>query len=138
MAIGTRERPITAIVSDVGNQIALLVRKEGELAGAELAENLKAAVRGAIVAIVGAVLLIPALVILLMAAVDALIQAGLAGWAASLIVGGVVLILGVILMIVGANRLSADTLTPKKTLRQLRRDAAVPTMVEDDELQRAA
>lgn len=138
MAI-VRERPIADVVADVLRLAAALVRKEGELARAEMSEKLGNLARGLIVALVGGVLMIPALVILFEAAVAAIVYAGLAVYWAALIIGGAAFIIGAILLTIGMNRLSAQSLVPKKTLRQWQQDATVVQMVKDNEdIQRAA
>src|SRR5262245_13222649 len=101
-------RSIPDIFADLIGQLALLLRKEGQLARTEVGEKITqvAVALGLIVG--GAVLLIPALVILLQAAVAALIeQGGLPAPLASLAIGGFVLLLGLILLLDGANRLKA-------------------------------
>jgi len=124
MAYIETNRPISAIFVDLMNQFTTLVRKEGQLARAEISEKLGIGI-GLIVG--GAVLLIPALVILLEAAVAGLAAAGLAvGWA-SLAVGGAALLIGLALLALGISRLKAGRLLPNKTIEQLQRDAAVAT-----------
>ena len=77
-------RPISAIFVDLVNQFTTLLRKEGQLARAEMSEKLGEIGVGLGLIVGGAVLLIPALVILLEAAVAGLAAAGLAvGWAST-------------------------------------------------------
>jgi hypothetical protein len=45
-------------------------------------------------------------------------------WLAALIVALVVLAIGAALLLVGKNRLDAEALTPKRTMRALREDEA--------------
>jgi Putative Actinobacterial Holin-X, holin superfamily III len=121
------KRPISAIFIDLVNQLTALVRKEGQLARAEMSEKIGEIGIALGLVVGGAVLLIPALVILLQAAVAGLAAAGLAvGWA-SLVIGGVALLIGLALLAVGINRLKAGRLVPSKTIEQLQRDAAVAT-----------
>jgi hypothetical protein len=127
MAYIETNRPISAIFADLVNQFTALVRKEGQLARAEISEKIDEIGIALGLVVGGAVLLIPALVILLQAAVAGLAALGLAvGWG-SLIVGGVALVIGLALLAVGVNRLKAARLVPDKTLEQLQRDAAVAT-----------
>ena len=82
MAYIETNRPISAIFVDLVNQFTALVRKEGQLARAEISEKLGEIGIGLGLVVGGAVLLIPALVILLQATVAGLAAAGLAvGWA---------------------------------------------------------
>jgi hypothetical protein len=118
-------RSIPDIIGDVVHQITTLLKKEGQLARAEVSEKVANAAAGIGMAIFGAVLAIPALVILLEAIVAGLMRAGLPVYWAALLVGGVTLIVGIALLMAGANRLKADNLMPEKTLHQLQRDAQV-------------
>src|SRR5438093_11643717 len=125
MAYIETNRPISAIFIDLVNQFTARVRKESQLARAEISEKLGEIGIGLGLIVGGAVLLIPALVILLQAAVAGLAAAGLAvGWA-SLAVGGAALLIGLALLALGVSRLKAGRLVPSKTIEQLQRDAAV-------------
>jgi len=118
-------RSIPDVVSDVVNHITTLLRKEAQLARAEVSEKVTSAAIGIAMAIFGAVLAIPALVILLEAIVAGIMRAGLPVYWAALIVGGVTLIIGIALLMTGANRLKGENLVPQKTIHQLQRDAQV-------------
>ena len=83
MAYIETNRPISAIFVDLVNQFTALVRKEGQLARAEIPEKLGEIGVALGLVIGGAVLLIPALEILLQAAVAGLAAAGLDGPALS-------------------------------------------------------
>jgi hypothetical protein len=127
MAYIETSRPISAIFVDLVNQFTALVRKEGQLARAEMSEKISEIGIALGLIVGGAVLLIPALVILLQAAVAGLAAAGLAvGWA-SLAIGGAALLIGLALLAVGINRIKASRLVPSKIIEQLQRDAAVAT-----------
>jgi len=127
MAYVETNRPISAIFFDLVNQITALVRKEGQLARAEMSEKIGEIGVALCLLVGGAVLLIPALVILLQAAVTGLTAAGIAAGWAGLIVGGVALLIGVALLAVGVSRLKARRLVPIKTIERLQHDAAVAT-----------
>ena len=64
-------RSLPDVFTDLIAQLTTLLRKEGQLARAEISENIGAAANGLGFVVGGAVLLIPALVILLQTAVDA-------------------------------------------------------------------
>ena len=87
MAVADFNRSIPEVLADAMNQFTTLVRKESQLARAEMSEKLGDLALGIGLLVGGAVLLIPALVILLEAAVNALIDAGIGATWATLIVG---------------------------------------------------
>jgi hypothetical protein len=122
----TNVRPIPEIFADLISQVTGLVRKEGQLARAEISEKASRAISGIVMIVLGAVLLIPALVILLQAAMAALVQNGMTPAIASLIVGGAALILGVVLAWVGWTMAKPTSLMPDKTIDQLKRDTEMP------------
>lgn len=139
MAIPGRSLP--DIFSDLVAQFTSLLQKEGQLARAEVSENISKAATGLGFVIGGAVLLIPALVILLDAAVAAITERGhLAPYWSALIVGGAVLIIGLLLLAFGGSRLRPSNMIPTRTLQQLQRDASVAKaqFEESHELHRAA
>lgn len=140
MPASASSRSIPDILSDLITQFTVLVRKEGQLARAELSEKVNQVSAGLVLVVIGAVLLMPALVVLLEAAVAGLEQAGLAPYWSALIVGGVVLLIGFILLLIGINRLKAENLLPEKTINQLQEDAAMAKRQArmDDGYQRAA
>jgi len=118
-------RTVVDIVRDLLAETTTLLRKESQLARAEISEKVDQAVRGVGLVIAGAVLLIPALVVLLGAAVFAMIDAGIdARWAA-LAVGGVALIVGVLLALLGVRAMRADELMPRKAIAHVRRDLSM-------------
>jgi uncharacterized membrane protein YqgA involved in biofilm formation len=126
MAVPNAQRSVPEIISDLFGQLTTLLRKEAQLARAEMSENIASVGRGLGLTIAGAVLLIPALVILLQAGVAALIDAyHLASYWSALIVGGGVLIIGVILLLAGISRLKLENIMPDRTVHQLQRDAVV-------------
>lgn len=140
MAVAGSHRSIPDIFTDVVAQLTTLLRKEGQLARAEVSENISKAVAGVGFIIGGAVLLIPALVVLLQAAVTALTAYGVAAHWAALTVGGAVLLIGLVLLFVGMNRVKAENMVPSRTIRQLQQDASAARdqMRESHDLRRAA
>ncbi len=140
MAVTNLNRSVPDILRDLLMQLTTLVRKEGQLARAEISENISRAGGGMALVVVGAVLLIPALVILLQAAVAALATEGFTPAQSAGIIGGATLVIGLILLAVGVGRLKARSLMPDRTINQLQRDAAVAKeqMRQDDERERAA
>jgi hypothetical protein len=141
MSIPNNSRSVTEIVGDIFSQFTTLMRKEAQLARAEVSENIAAVGRGLGMIVGAAVLLIPALVILLQAAVAALTEKyGLASYWSSLIVGGVTLIVGVIMTFLGSRRLKTENIMPKRTVHQLQQDALVAKqqVSPNHEIRRAA
>jgi len=139
MAFANYNRSIPEIAGDMLGQAGALLRKESQLARAELSEKLSEAGLGLGLVAGGAVLAIPALVILLQAAVAGLSAAGFSDAISALIVGGVALVVAVVLAGIGLPRLQVKRLTPKRTLRQLRKDAdlAMQKMRDGHDQQRA-
>jgi hypothetical protein len=117
------DRSIPEILGDVLGQAGALLRKEGQLAKAELSEKLGEAGLGLGLVAGGAVLAIPALVILLQAPVAALADAGLSPALSALLVGAVAAVIATVLAWIGMSRLKMERLTPRRTLRQLQKDA---------------
>ncbi len=111
------------LVGDVLGHAASLVRKELDLARAELSENVNRA-GVAIGLLVGAlVVALVALNVLAAALVAAIAELGLAtGWAA-LIVGGALAIAAGVMASKGVGDLKLVSLAPTRTAKNIRRDA---------------
>lgn len=119
-------RSFPEIFTDLIGQVTNLVRKEGQLARAELSEKATRALTGMAMILLGAVLLIPALVILLQAAIMGLIDNGADPTIAALLIGGGVFLIGMVLGLIGWSWMKPASLVPDKTIDQLKRDAQVP------------
>ncbi|HEX3431414.1 MAG TPA: phage holin family protein [Rhizomicrobium sp.] len=119
------ERSLGAVISDLLTEFTQLFRTEVRLARVELSENVgKMGVAIGFTA-AGGFILFAGFLFVLAAAVGGLIEAGLPLWLSALIIGGLTLAVGVILLWLGLRRLKAKELTPKRTVHQLERDAAV-------------
>ena len=127
MTTGNNGRSIADIFRDLLTQLTALLRNEREIAQAEINEKIDQLARGLAMIAIGAVLMIPALVVLLGAAVTAIVHAGLEPYWAALIVGGVALLVGLGLLSAGRGSLALKRLAPTRTLRGLRKDAAIAT-----------
>jgi uncharacterized membrane protein len=116
-------KPATELVGDALEHVSNLVRKEVDLARAEIDENLKRA-GVAVGLLVGAVVIaLVALNVLAAALVAALVEMGIAaGWAA-VIVGGILAIIAFAMMAKGMNDLKLNSLAPSRTARNVKRDA---------------
>ena len=122
----TNVRPLPEIFTDLIAQLTSLVRKESQLARAEVSEKANRALSGMAMIMLALVLLIPALVILLQAAIAGLIENGMQPAIAALIVGGVALIIGMVLGLIGWSWVKPKALIPDRTIEQLKRDTEVP------------
>lgn len=118
-------RSVPDLIGDLLQQTSSLVRKEVQLARAEL--NEKVTVMGAAAASIGvaAALLMAAVVIILQAIVALLVTFGLSTWVSGLIVGVVVAVIAYVLLRTGINRMKASSLTPDRTVNQVSRDATL-------------
>ncbi len=124
----------TSLLSDAMSHISGLVRKEIDLARAELNENMNKAI-AAIGMIVGAaVLVLTALNVLAAALVSGLARwfagdaadeaaiAAMTGWAA-LLVGVVFAVIAAIMLKSGTSQLKASSLAPTRTATNVQKDA---------------
>ncbi len=126
------KKSTTDMLGDALNHVSSLVRKEVDLARAEISENLnKAAV--ALGLIVGAVIIaLTALNVLAAALVAAITNAGIdAGWSA-LIVGAVLGIIAFVMVGKGINDLKLSSLAPSRTAKNVKRDANAVKDAYDD------
>ena len=115
-------RSATSLITDALTHMSSLVRKEVDLARAEVSENLNRALV-AIGLLVGAVVMaLVALIVLAGALVAAIAELGIEeGWAA-LIVGVLFAIVAAIMAAKGGNDLKASSLAPTRTAENLRKD----------------
>ena len=116
---------VADLFGNVVTELTTLVRKEVQLARAELGEKVGQAAGAAASLAIGGVLLLAALIILLQAVVVLLVRLGVPpGWA-EVVVAAAVGLIGYLLLRGGLNRLKASNLVPNRTAEQLSRDAAV-------------
>jgi len=117
------ERSIGSLFSDLARETSLLFRQEVALAKAEASEKVAQLGVGAGLVAAGGVVAFAGFLALLAAAVLGLSKV-VEPWLAALIVGVVVLVVGAALAWIGKTRLTADKLTPRRTIRSLQDDAA--------------
>ncbi len=111
------------MLSDALNHVSTLVRKEVDLARAEISENLNKAVVAIGLIVAGAIVALTTLNVLAAALVSALTEAGIdAGWSA-LIVGIAFAVIALVLVSKGMNDLKASSLAPTRTAKNVKRDA---------------
>ena len=113
---------VADLIGQLGSDLAGLVRKEAELARAEVSEKVSAAGKAVVDLAAGALLLVAALLVLLQALVLALSKVMDPTWA-SLLVGVVVAAVGYLLVRMGLKALSLKALKPDRSARQLQKDA---------------
>lgn len=121
------------LISDVMNHVSNLVRKEIDLARAELSENINRAAI-AIGLLVGAIVVaLVALHVLAAALVAGIADLGLdPGWAA-LIVGVALSAAALGMVLKGVRDLKMTSLAPSRTMKNMRRDAgAVSDTLKED------
>jgi uncharacterized membrane protein YqjE len=119
---GETSRSATSLITDALTHMSSLVRKEVDLARAEISENMNRAMV-AIGLLVGAVVFaLVALIVLAGALTAAIAELGIEeGWAA-LIVAVLFAIVAAIMATKGRNDLKASSLAPTRTAENLRRD----------------
>lgn len=128
----TENKSAGSLLTEALSHISSLLRKEVDLARAEVNENLKSA-GVAIGLIVGAIVVaLTALNVLSAALVAALAEAGIpAGWA-SLIVGVGLAIVAYVMINKGTNDLKLNSLAPTRTAKNVQRDAQTVKEVYND------
>ncbi|MBO1073319.1 phage holin family protein [Roseomonas marmotae] len=118
-------RTVPDLLGDLLQQTSSLVRKEVQLARAELNEKIGQVGTAATSIGIAAALLMAAVVILLQAVVALLVTFGLTTWLAGFIVGIVVAGIAYVLLRSGMNKMKAANLTPERTAHQVSRDATL-------------
>ncbi len=113
---------VADLLGQLGGDIAGLVRKEAELARAEVSQKLNAAGKAVADIAAGGLLLVAALLVLLQALVLALSKIMDPIWA-SLLVGVAVAAVGYLLLRAGMKAISLRGLAPDRSARQLAKDA---------------
>jgi hypothetical protein len=117
-----RERSVATLLSDLARDFSLLIRQEVALAKAEASEKVGQLGMGVAMMAAGGFVAFAGLIVLMFAGVYALALV-MEPWQAALIVGGIVTLLGLILVFVGKSKLSADKLTPQRTIQSIKDDA---------------
>lgn len=115
------DQPVSALLSDLTQEVTQLFRQEVELAKAEASEKVSQTVKGAISLTIGGAVAYAGLLVLLATAVIALAYV-FPLWQAALIVAVVTLIIGMIMVMSGRKKMKAQNLKLEKTAHTLRQD----------------
>ena len=118
------ERSLGDLFSDLSRETTTLVRKEVQLAKAELTQSATEAARGIGMLVAGGAVAYAGLLFLLLAIVFGLIEAGWDPWVSALVVGLVVVAIGAVLVLRARESLKPANLAPQKTVETLKEDAA--------------
>ena len=119
-------RPSTpSLVADAISQLGRLVETEIRLVKTELGEKISEAVRAVVMLLVSAVLLVAALIFILQGIVDLLVYFGLQPFAAAFAVGVVIAVVAGVFVWIALRSVSAEHMTPKRSLGQIGKDAHV-------------
>lgn len=117
------EASLAELVGALVDDARLLLRKEIELARAEISGELrKARQAGIALGVGGAVTAMGALLLVIMFVQMLITFAGMAPWIAYMMVGGVLAIVGMMALIAGARRAQSIDPVPRETLDSVRKD----------------
>lgn len=117
-------KPVSGLVSEALQQFSRLLRSELALARAEMLDKGQTAARGAAMLAGGGLLVIPGVALLLMALAALLMEFGMRASLACLLSGILGLVIAAAIAWSGLKQLKGNTLVPRRTLGQLRQDAA--------------
>ena len=110
------DRTLGQLVAEAMQDVTTIIRKEIQLARAEVAGSLAFAKKGLPLLVVAGVFALYALGMLLTAAAWGLQALGLATWAAFLIVGALLLVVAAVLALVGKSALGKINPKPERTV----------------------
>ncbi len=119
------QKSTSSLVSDALYQVSALVRKEIDLAKAEVKSRLSSMGTAIGLIAAGAIVALVALNVLAAALVAALTEAGLDGGWAALIVGVGLALIALFSAMKGVNDLKNTNFTPRRTVRNVKRDTEV-------------
>lgn len=114
-----------SLFSNLTHEVTSLVRKEIELAKAELSEKASQATSGITsIAVAGAVLMSGFLVLLAAAVygLNTVLPPNTTPWLSALIVGGIVVVIGFIMLKSGQKKLETQSLRPNRTMASVKSD----------------
>ena len=114
-------RPLTTLLGELAGETSALIRKEMELAKAEMSEKVSQMATGATSIAVGGAVAYAGLLFLLLAATYGLAEF-LAPWLSALIVGALVAVIGLVMLSSGRSKLKAANLEPSRTIETIKDD----------------
>lgn len=115
-------RPIPRLISDVINDVTLLLQAELKLVRVELNEKLARLANGGVMVGAGAICLIAGLGVACLALTEWLVVAGLAREWSLTIVAALVLLIGALVASRGVNNIKSTELVPERSLHGVRLD----------------
>lgn len=115
-------RPIASLISDVINDVTLLLQAELRLVRVELNEKRGRLANGGVMLGAGAVCLIAGLGVACLALTEWLVVAGLLREWALTLVAALVLLIGALLAARGVNSIKTTELVPERSLHGVRKD----------------
>jgi len=118
-------RPIVSLMSHVASDLAYLVQTEFRLARAEMGEKVSAVSNAGTYLALGGAIALSGLIVLLFDIARRIAIAGLPYQWSLLIVAVVALLIGGGFAMAGINRVKASSLTPDRTIEQMREDYVV-------------
>jgi len=123
MADGKEERSLGDLLTELSRETGQLVRKEVELATAEMTAKARKAGADAGTIAAGGALAHAGLLVLLAAVVIGLAQLGVTPWLSALLVGLVTIVIGYVLVNRGMASLGRTSVSPTKTIETLKENA---------------
>jgi hypothetical protein len=118
-------RPIVSLMSHVASDLAYLVQTEFRLARAEMGEKVSAVSNAGTYLALGGAIALSGLIVLLFDIARWIAIAGVPYQWSLLIVAVVALLIGGGFAMAGINRVKASSLTPDRTIEQMREDYVV-------------
>lgn len=115
------DKSIGELFAELARDTSTLIRKEIELAKAEISQNAAVMAAGAVSLAVGGLIVLLGVQALVAAAVLGL-ALWIDAWVAALVVGGILAAIGGLMAISALKRLKLRNLTPRRTLETLRDD----------------
>ena len=123
----TDDRSLGDLLAELSCETSVLVRKEVELATAEMSAKLKTASTQAGIVAAGGALVHAGLLVLLAAFVMGLAELGLPAWIAALVVALAVIIGGYLLANRGISNMRRTSFTPVQTMETLKENVTWTT-----------
>lgn len=118
------ERPLRELLAELTHDLGTLVRKEAELAKAELSLRVDRVTGYAGTIAAGATVLLAGGLALVATVILALVAMGISPWLSALLTGVVLTLTGVAVLRSGLTKLQRTDLTPRRTVRQAKESVA--------------